>query len=534
MNHKIFDFLKRNNSKIMSINKEVRRTDGTSTKYSPFFCTTTVRSEKIYNLDIVNGGILNSEYRESPLRAMLGIRMGDYLGGGSKSYETGIVLPRSLDEKVSDSIFIPRVTNAFWSSAEDMEKRFSKGLGLKKDRSDYLYFSKAPVENFIQKKEERELNIPQLEMTFSKLSKEFSDFGVTKNNIWLTYREVDDYICNSEGTQVFKSNAFFSTYFNFDEKSKEGIMIPYTVVFRSTNLPSYAELYNAGIMAIQSLREELRAPIQVNGEFPCILCGSNTGVFFHESAGHGLEGTRLQLSGENETNLFKDMDGEKIAPDFLNMVDNPKIKCFNGKPIASHYDFDDEGVRAEEVEMIKNGRLARYLHSRETAGFQKVSPNGHGRFDYSSLMEPTSRMGTLFISSSSPVSSGELRKKLAEECVKRGKPYGLYFKGKGSGWVMPSESFYNSCPQEVYRIYPNGKMKRVKNVSIMGTPHNALSNVMAMSDNYVLENGICGASSGDTVHSIIAPESVIRGLEVKRVPKEEYEKVYEEIFDKNL
>jgi predicted Zn-dependent protease len=535
MNEKVFDFMRKNVNSLMNVKKVVERPGQDTIIYSPFFASINMKDLVRYNLEIANGGVYNSLFHDSdPIRGQLNIRMGDPLKGGSSEFGS-FVAPKNVSDMPSDIAFNDIAKIVFWNCAESLEDKFSANLGRHKDREDYLYHAPNNQEKYYQKKNPLELDIGSLEKMFATLSREFVLFGkggVHENTIFLDYFDLDSYFLNSEGTEIFTNDRFFDLSFNFFQKDKEGLIIPHTFKLRTNEIPSYDFLYKVGIQHLRQLEKIVESPIQRNGEYPIILCAENAGVLFHEVAGHGAEGHRNYLTEFSETNLFKGKVGEKVAPDFVTLVDDPSIKEFEGIPVVSSYKYDDEGVLAKKVNIIENGIFKEFLHSRESAGFMKTESNGHSRYSFEVTNEPHPRMGVLIASSSKPMPFEKMKEKLIKICEKRNKPYGLYIKGKGHGWVMPQESFYNTYGSEMFRIYKSGAVKRVRGANVVGTPHNTLSNILEMGDVSSLDNGLCGAESGIVTQSIISPPCLLKGLEIKKIPKDEYGRFYEEILER--
>ena len=95
-------------------------------------------------------------------------------------------------------------------------------------------------------------------------------------------------------------------------------------------------------------------------------------------------------------------------PQFLIVIDDPTQRSLNGLDLGGWYQFDDEGMPAERVEVIKDGILKNFLMSRmPVKGF--AQSNGHGRAQ-AGLMA-TGRQGNLIVSSTNSVKDSELRQK---------------------------------------------------------------------------------------------------------------------------
>ena len=89
--------------------------------------------------------------------------------------------------------------------------------------------------------------------------------------------------------------------------------------------------------------------------------------------------TRPPLGTEARTNgPFASSYHARVLPEFLDVVDDPRLKTFDGKGLVGAYDVDDEGVPAQAVELVTDGKLENYLVGREPVRDFPQS-NGHGR-----------------------------------------------------------------------------------------------------------------------------------------------------------
>jgi len=68
----------------------------------------------------------------------------------------------------------------------------------------------------------------------------------------------------------------------------------------------------------------------------------------------------------------------RVLPDFLSVVDNPTLTAFSGKEFSGTYSVDDEGVPAQKVALVQDGKLVSYRLGREPIRDFPDS-NGHGR-----------------------------------------------------------------------------------------------------------------------------------------------------------
>jgi TldD protein len=283
-------------------------------------------------------------------------------------------------------------------------------------------------------------------------------------------------------------------------------------------LPKQADL-EATVRTLGTSLEALRkAPVTEPFDGPAILSGRAAAVFFHEVLGHRLEGQRQR--GDEEGQTFTKDVGKEILPDFLSVADDPTITTFANTWLSGNYQYDDEGQKAERVDLIQDGVLKTFLMSRlPIASF--AASNGHGRAESGHV--PTGRQGNLIVSSTKTVPEAKLREQLIEEAKRQGKPYGLYFEDISSGFAVTqrnSPQAFQVMPLVVWRVYVDGRPDElVRGVSIVGTPLAAMKRIVATGDKSEVFNGECGAESGTIPVSAVAPAMLVSEMETQRQPQ---------------
>ena len=68
----------------------------------------------------------------------------------------------------------------------------------------------------------------------------------------------------------------------------------------------------------------------------------------------------------------------RVLPANVSLIDDPTLKEFKGQPLLGNYEIDDEGVKAQRVEIVENGSLKNLLMSRRP-GPEFSASNGHAR-----------------------------------------------------------------------------------------------------------------------------------------------------------
>jgi predicted Zn-dependent protease len=261
------------------------------------------------------------------------------------------------------------------------------------------------------------------------------------------------------------------------------------------------------------------APVQDAETAPAILDPEMSGVLFHEALGHKLEGQRQR--DPHESQVFRDLVGKTILPDFLSVYDDPTMRAFKGTPLHGSYEFDSEGTPARRVTLVEKGVLKGFLMSRwPVKGFP--ASNGHGRADWRS--HPTGRMANLIVSADGAVTLDELQKRLLALVRQQGKSHGFLLVGSNGGenpTNRESPQTLEVRPRLVYRVDLDGKRTLVRGVKLVGTPLVVLNRIVAAGDDPELADGFhCGAESGWVPVSQIAPSLLVSEVELQRLPED--------------
>jgi TldD protein len=322
----------------------------------------------------------------------------------------------------------------------------------------------------------------------------------------------------SDGSSVTTPSASARLVIEAQARADDGMDLLRVETFQApaaSGLPSEAELRAKIDKMAVDLAALRKAPVAEPYAGPAVLSGRAAAVFFHEVLGHRLEGHRQRDEDEGQT--FTKKVGQEVLPKFLSVTDDPTLRELDGVKLAGTYSFDNEGVPAQRVEVIKDGVLKNFLLSRmPIKGFEQS--NGHGR-NQPGLM-PTGRQGNLIVSSTQTVPESQIREKLIEEIKKQGKPYGLYFDDIQGGFTLTTRSLPQSfqvLPVIVYKVYADGRPDElVRGVDIVGTPLAALTRIITTGDKQHVFNGVCGAESGSVPVSAAAPAMLFSEMEVQK------------------
>lgn len=352
-----------------------------------------------------------------------------------------------------------------------------------------------------------------------RVSKSLLDFtGLFDSSVEVSATRLSRYFVNTEGSRVKTVDDYFLVYVNAFTRSDDGHLLQDSLSYyvrSASELPSLDDLETRTREMAGRLIKMRTAKILEPATVPVLMSPEATGVFFHETIGHRLEGQRQDNDEEGRT--FKGRIDQKILPEFIQVSDDPTMKNWEEISLNGSYRVDDEGVLARPAVLVKDGVLKGFLLSRRPVeGFD--ASNGHGRSD--GFQRPVGRMGNTLVRGRKPVSSERLEEMLLEEVRKQGKPYGLIIKTIAGGSTNTSSYGYQAfkgIPKIAYQVdAKTGKKELVRGVEIVGTPLSSISKIIATSDRYGVFNGYCGAESGSVPVSTVAPEMLFAEIELQR------------------
>lgn len=345
--------------------------------------------------------------------------------------------------------------------------------------------------------------------------------GILDSGVSMRAVTTNTFMVNSEGTKLQHGDQRVLVSVEGQALADDGMeLVRYESAFarRPEGLPDDQAMLATVGKVIDDLKALRDAPVVEPWVGPVILSGRAAGVFFHEIFGHRIEGHRQrdEQSGQTFTNDL----GVEILPPFLSVIDDPTAFTYQDRELAGYYRFDDEGVPAQPVTLIEDGKLRTFLTSR--LPLESVShSNGHGRRQIG--RSAVARQGNLMVTPSRTVPIEELRQMLIAELVRQDKPFGYLFEDISGGFTNTQRynpQAFKVTPLMVYRIYADGRPDElVRGVDIAGTPKTVFKKIIAAADDFQVFNGYCGAESGWVPVSASSPSLLLSEVEIEKKAK---------------
>jgi hypothetical protein len=214
--------------------------------------------------------------------------------------------------------------------------------------------------------------------------------------------------------------------------------------------------------------------------------------------------TRPKLGTEARTlGPFASSFHARVLPEFVDVVDDPGLKSLNGKGLVGAYDVDDEGVTAQAVKLVTDGRLESYLIGREPVRDFPQS-NGHGRAGITGPPRPA--IGVLKVTAKNGLPDDELNRKFLDLAKDRELKSVYYVETLGG----------ELTPRLLYRVTPDGtpagKRELVRGAKLSDLDQRALrSNVEAAGKDLFVANYY-----GDPPQTVLAPALLMDDVTIRR------------------
>lgn len=341
-------------------------------------------------------------------------------------------------------------------------------------------FSKEQPTKFSEPPSAAAADLPALEQLARELSALFRQMPqVMTSSVEIGFR--NDYVryLNSEGTVFTRSEPLLRLEVRAEARAADGIPLKDKIEFygRSpADLPP-KERIEAAVSELGTRLESLRkAAVADRYSGPVLFEDRAAAEVFAQVFAPGLAAVRPPTSDNSQFEMlfqqisermggsFQDRIGARVLPDFVTLVDDPRLEEYGGTKLVSSYKEDDDGVPSRETRLVEKGILKTLLTSRTPVqSIDHSSGNGRGG---------GAVPATLVLSSERSASNEELRKELLRRAKLRGYDYGIVVRRAGGGGLdalLRMAAMFggggkppSSTWLEVYKLFPDGHEERLR------------------------------------------------------------------------
>lgn len=457
----------------------------------PYFIEYKVQISKAYEIKSLLGATLASNENEYATLSV-NVRVGDYKFDNSNYFDVGLSFFGSDDdEERFTNRRIPlnpdyeALRRELWLATDAAYKQaaelYSKKEAIIKNKirkdttHDFLRmtpiktYDKTTIPNFDVKKYKSMCN------RISAVLKNYPE--INKTSVGMEFIPIKTYYANSEGTEYIRTDLFTGFEVVGITQADDGMpLMNFYSAYGLTpdDLPTEDSLLSATKDVANKLTSLKKAPLlEETYSGPVIFENQAGAELFTKVFAPNLVAQRKKVSESGfRTNedfrAFQRKIGGRVLPEFMSIIAKPQQKSYINTTLAGYFTVDDDGNKAEETLLVKDGYLKSLLSSRVPTKRVRES-NGHNRGG-------AAMYSNLFIESDDKhsKSSKELRDRMMELCKARELPYGIIVKK-----VMNTNILYTTLIRisqgnfdfpnrsnisliEVYKLYPDGSEELVR------------------------------------------------------------------------
>jgi predicted Zn-dependent protease len=474
---------------------------------------------------VANYGALTLEQANRQRIVRVTVRIGDYVNDSSVARGDGAV---ELAPKDNDPLAL---RYALWTATDQAYKNAlrayaAKQANLKRFQSSSQEHDFAPAKAVVQIEPLVALDIDR--NTWKKRIVEASGLfasdpevrsfaaDVQFSNSNLRAVAVNRYLVNTEGTVVRQGYTGYSANVSVGGQAPDGMRLSRdngTTAVLAKDLedgPAFRKRVIEDLKSLQALRN---APVVSADDYhgPVLFSGDAAAGVFDRYFVPNIEadrpeaGTTARTQGAYSSSLHA-----QVLPETFNVVGNPTLTTFNGQRLMGAYVVDDEGVPAQSVDVVVNGKLQNFLIGRQPVRDFTTS-NGHGRAAPGQAAR--SHYGVILIKSSQPLTSAAMTARLLALAKEQG--HDVYAVDTLGGEL---------APRLLYRVHPDGSRDLVRGAVFDELDTRSLRSdiIAAGDDSTAYISNLLGALHQTT----IAPSLLFGDIGVKRATEEQQKLPY--------
>jgi TldD protein len=363
-----------------------------------------------------------------------------------------------------------------------------------------------------------------------------------------------EYYLNSEGTEIRTNHSLAAIEAGMSTLAVDGMPVNH---YYATYAPKPADLPSADMIRknlsvagteLMAMREAAPAPDYTG---PVLFESRAAAALLAQVLSPSLNGARPPLAFQpvvdqlmSSLGARSDWTGKidsRVLPLTVSLVDDPSLKEYKGTPVIGSYAIDEEGVPAQKVTIVQDGKLKGLLMSRRP-GPDSDQSNGHGRASFLADTKPV--MSNLVFSSTETVSPADLKKKFVDDCKEEKLEFCIVVRQMDNPALslLHQEDFSellasfggnaatDRLPLVVYKLYPkDGREELVRGARISGFSPRTLRNIAGIGNDDFVYNymqsqiaGISGTALGAFGNAqnglpatVVAPSLLFEEIEVR-------------------
>lgn len=482
----------------------------------PYFIA--YRIDEINNTDV--SATLGSLTGSNPDRMRLvgvEVRVGDYaldnsnylsmagLSGFGRMFSG--VAQASVDDNYQE------IRRQLWLTTDAQYKRAVEDLSAKKavlqnhKRSEDLAdFSQEKPAKLSETPAELKTDLRALEQLAREVSLPFREMpDVLASSVQLQIRNIYTRYINSEGSSFTRAHPMLKLEIQAETQTSDGLPIHDSTNFYGRSLddlPGKEQLVEKARDMGRRLQQLRQAAVVERYNGPVLFEDQAAAEIFAQAFAPGLVAARPPVSDDPRFEMFfnqmlaqiggnslLDRIGGRVLPDFVDLLDDPRLRDYQGAKLAGSYSIDDDAVPGRETKLVEKGILKTLLVSRvPVRSIARSTGSRRG---------PGAAPSNLIFQAGKTSTNDELRQELLRRAKGRGLDYAILVRrvgGDGLNGIMRAAAMMASSPQgappnallEAYKIFPDGRQEAVRGMELNELTTASFRDVLAAGDKPVV------------------------------------------------
>jgi len=351
----------------------------------------------------------------------------------------------------------------------------------------------------------------------------------------------NQYFIDSEGAKNIRQDGLLSFEVRAKAQTQDGEIIEdlagfYGRKYEDINfarieksINTWAETLNMKVN-IKNTEESYSGPVLFLDQAACELFFQILGKGVSDVRAPVYESEMLERNVPKQNlGMLSNRLGRRVVPNFISAFDNPSLKEWNNISLIGGFSIDDQGVRAENAELVNNGKLTSLLMSRAPVSKIKET-NGHARY-CEEIFGPRyiGFVNNLIIRSELKISHETLFAKLKELTQDYGNDFAIVITKleptKPMNEMERYRRFYQmqgkaspilSSPMNLYKLNLNtGSLELVKRLDFSQVTPRVLKDIVITGDTEYVYNFIYRDDNGNEYPvSVVAPAVLIEEMDL--------------------
>jgi predicted Zn-dependent protease len=325
---------------------------------------------------------------------------------------------------------------------------------------------------------------------------------------------INRYLVNTEGTVVRQGYTGYAANISLGGQAADGMELTRengSVGVTAKELESWPSFRKRVIDNLKSLQALRNAPVVSAEDYhgPVLFSGDAAADVMNSLFMPNVEANRPEMGTTARTQgAYTSSFHARVLPDFLTVTDDPLTTTFAGHELLGAYAVDDEGVPAQAVNVVTEGKLENYLIGR-TPIRDFPQSNGHGRAPVGQPAHPYS--GVMLFKSDHPLTAAAMSARLIAMAKEQNRD--VYAVETLGGML---------APRLLYVVHPDGSRQLVRGAVFDELDNRSLrSDIIAAGDDEYVANSL-----GTVPSTTIAPSLLFDDIGVKRATVEQQKLPY--------